>query len=63
MKQQGKWIIIVFVLTFILSITFSTISNVVVANFNNIILYLKVNIINIDLDIYSHRLNLYILLH
>lgn len=37
-KEQNKWILTVFILTFILSITFSLVSNVVVANFNNIIL-------------------------
>lgn len=37
-KQQNKWILTVFILTFILSITFSIISNVVVAKFNNAIL-------------------------
>ena len=37
-KEQNKWIITVFILTFILSITFSLISNVIVANFNNIVL-------------------------
>ena len=37
-KEQNKWIITVFILTFILSITFSLISNVIVANFNNVVL-------------------------
>ena len=37
-KEQNKWILTVFILTFILSITFSLVSNVVVAKFNNIIL-------------------------
>ena len=40
MKVQKNWILVVFLLTFILSITFSTISNIVVANFNNYILFI-----------------------
>lgn len=36
--NQKKWIFTIFILTFCLSITFSTISNIVVANFNNLIL-------------------------
>lgn len=38
MKEQNKWIITVFILTFTLSIIFSLISNVVAVKFNNIIL-------------------------
>ena len=38
--KKDPWIIIVFVLTFILSIVFSTISNLVVLSANNIILFL-----------------------
>lgn len=36
--KQLKWISTVFILTFILSVTFSTISNLVVAKLNNIVL-------------------------
>lgn len=37
-KEQSKWILTVFVLTFILSITFSLVSNVVATSFNDIVL-------------------------
>ena len=36
--KKDHWILIVFILTFILSILFSTISNVVATSFNNIVL-------------------------
>ncbi len=50
MKEQNKWIITVFILTFILSVVFSSISNVVVTKFNNIVLSLLL-IITISLGI------------
>lgn len=39
-NKKDNWILIVFILTFILSIVFSTISNVMAANFNNIVLFI-----------------------
>lgn len=38
MKKKDNWILTVFVLTFVLSIIFSFVSNKVAANFNNIVL-------------------------
>lgn len=37
-KGRGNWILTIFVLTFILSIIFSTISNVIAVSFNDIVL-------------------------
>ena len=48
--KKDNWIIIVFILTFILSIVFSTISNLIAATFNNIILII-VLILTIGLGI------------
>jgi len=40
MKKHDNWILIVFILTFILSIIFSAISNVMAATFNEFILFI-----------------------
>ena len=45
MKEQNKWIITVFILTFILSVVFSSISNVVVTKFNNIVVSIIISAI------------------
>ena len=40
MKKHDNWILIVFILTFVLSIVFSAISNVMAATFNEVVLFI-----------------------
>ena len=40
MKKKDNWILTVFIMTFILSILFSGVSNILAANFNDIVLFI-----------------------
>ena len=40
MKKENNFIITIFILTFVLSICFSTVSNIMAASFNDIVLFI-----------------------